>query len=147
MTATNKWLLISESHGDSNRCAPCRGKPDQHTTRLPHSVCVWSKIIRISHDQHIATLRETPTSLDRVTAPEKRAPDTIHSTSVDRSTGLYPVSLPSQPIKQWRKSNICRRQATRLTGLISPACDRYIQHLLAGVNPLILNWHRWGLQP
>jgi hypothetical protein len=30
MTATNKRLLISESHGDSNRCTPCRGKLDQH---------------------------------------------------------------------------------------------------------------------
>jgi hypothetical protein len=139
MTDTNKRLLIFESHGNSNQCTPCREKPDQHAICLSHSVRVWSKIIRISHGQRIATLRGTPTSLDRVTAPEKRAPDTIHNTSVDRSTGLYPVSLPSQPIKQWRKSNICRRQATRLTGLISPACDRYIQHLLAGVKPLILN--------
>jgi hypothetical protein len=29
MTATNKRLLIYESYGDSNRCTPCRGKPDQ----------------------------------------------------------------------------------------------------------------------
>jgi hypothetical protein len=31
-TATNNWLLISESHGDLNRCTPCRGNPDQHDT-------------------------------------------------------------------------------------------------------------------
>jgi hypothetical protein len=36
-TAINKWLLISESHGDSNRCTPCRGKPDQHATYASHS--------------------------------------------------------------------------------------------------------------
>jgi hypothetical protein len=30
----------------------------------------------------------------------KRAPDTISNTSVDRFMGPYPVSLPSQPIKQ-----------------------------------------------
>jgi hypothetical protein len=29
-TATNKGLLISESHDDSNRCTPCRKKPDTH---------------------------------------------------------------------------------------------------------------------
>jgi hypothetical protein len=29
----------------------------------------------------------------------KRAPDIIHITSADRSVGLYPVSLPSQPMK------------------------------------------------
>jgi hypothetical protein len=38
-------------------------------------------------------------------------------------------------------------QLHQLTGLISPACDRYIQYLLAGVNRTILNWHRRGLQP
>jgi hypothetical protein len=34
----------------------------------------------------------------------KGAPDTIHSTPADQSTGLYPVSLPSQPMKQWGQS-------------------------------------------
>jgi hypothetical protein len=36
-TTTNKRLLISESHGDSNRCTPCRGKPNQHATYASHS--------------------------------------------------------------------------------------------------------------
>jgi hypothetical protein len=33
---TNKRLLIYESHGDSNRCTPCRGKSDQHDTYASH---------------------------------------------------------------------------------------------------------------
>jgi hypothetical protein len=37
MTPTNKRLLISESRGDSNRCTPCRGKPDQHATYVSHT--------------------------------------------------------------------------------------------------------------
>jgi hypothetical protein len=37
MTATNKRLLISESRGNSNRCTPYRGKPDQHTTYASHT--------------------------------------------------------------------------------------------------------------
>jgi hypothetical protein len=37
MTATNKRLLISESHDDSNRCTPYRGKPDQHAMYAFHS--------------------------------------------------------------------------------------------------------------
>jgi hypothetical protein len=45
------------------------------------------------------------------------------------------------------KPSFCQHQATRLTGLISSACDRYVQYLLAGGNPLVLNRHRWGLQP
>jgi hypothetical protein len=54
MTGTNKRLLISESHDNSNRCTPSRGKPDQHATRFPLSVHVWSKTIRISRNPHIA---------------------------------------------------------------------------------------------
>jgi hypothetical protein len=64
--------------------------------------------------------------------PRKGAPDTIPNTPADRSVGPYPVSLLSQPMKQWRKSNIHQLQATRFTGLISPACDRYVQYLLMG---------------
>jgi hypothetical protein len=37
MTAANKRLLISESCGDSNRCTPCRGKPDQHDMYAFHA--------------------------------------------------------------------------------------------------------------
>jgi hypothetical protein len=77
----------------------------------------------------------------------KRAPDTISSTPADRSTGPYPVSLLSQPMKQWRKPNIYQQQATRFTGPISPACDRYVQYLLMGDNWTVLNRHRRGLQP
>jgi hypothetical protein len=36
--------------------------------------------------------------------PRKRAPDTIYITPADRSAGLYPVSLPSQLMKQWGQS-------------------------------------------
>jgi hypothetical protein len=145
MTTTNKWLFISESHGDSNRCIPCRRKPDQHATRFPRLVCVWSKTIRISRGPHIATLLTSSTALDRVTAPEKMAPDIIHNMPTDRSVGPYPISPSSQPMKQWRKPNIGRQPATRLTGSISPTCDRYVQYLLAWVNPAVLNQHRQGL--
>jgi hypothetical protein len=64
-------VLIFESRGNSNRCTPSRGKPDQHATSFPHSVCVWPSIIRISHSPHIATFHESLTALDRVTVPEK----------------------------------------------------------------------------
>jgi hypothetical protein len=46
---------MSESRGDSNWCTPCMGKPDQHATRFPRSVHVWSMTIRISHGPHIVT--------------------------------------------------------------------------------------------
>jgi hypothetical protein len=34
---TNKRLLISESRDDSNRCTPCKGKPDQYATYASHT--------------------------------------------------------------------------------------------------------------
>jgi hypothetical protein len=48
--------------------------------------------------------------------------------------------VQTNPIIYWRS-------ATRLTGPISPVCDRYVQYLLTGVNPSVLNQHRRGLQP
>jgi hypothetical protein len=50
--------------------------------------------------------------------------------------------LPSQPMKQWRKPNIYRQQATRLTMPISPTCDRYVQYFLIGTNTSVINRHR-----
>jgi hypothetical protein len=37
MAVTNNWLLISESRDDSNRCIPCREKPNQHATYASHA--------------------------------------------------------------------------------------------------------------
>jgi hypothetical protein len=53
-----------ESRGDLNRCTPCRGKPDQHTTHFPRSVRVWPSTIRISCGPHIVIFREMQTDLD-----------------------------------------------------------------------------------
>jgi hypothetical protein len=38
-------------------------------------------------------------------------------------------------------------QLHQLIGPVSPVCDRYVQYLLTGVNPSVLNPHRRGLQP
>jgi hypothetical protein len=64
--------------------------------------------------------------------PRRRAPDTIHSTTAIWSMGRYPPSLPQQPKSSGEKSSSCWQPTTRLTGPISPACDRYVQYLLAG---------------
>jgi hypothetical protein len=38
-------------------------------------------------------------------------------------------------------------QLHHLTGPITLACDMYVQYLLTGVNPSVLNQHRQGIQP
>jgi hypothetical protein len=45
------------------------------------------------------------------------------------------------------KPSIYQWSAARLTGPISPVCDRYVQYLLTGANPSVLDRHRRGLQP
>jgi hypothetical protein len=79
--------------------------------------------------------------------PRRRAPDTIHSTTVIQYAGPYPASLPQQPKSSGKKSSSCWQPTTRLTKPISPACDRYVQYLLTGANRTILNRHSWGIQP
>jgi hypothetical protein len=79
--------------------------------------------------------------------PRRRTPDTIHSAMTIRSAGSYPASLPQQPKGSREKSSSGWQPTTRLTGPISPACDRYIQYLFAGANRTVLNRHSRGLQP
>jgi hypothetical protein len=66
MSATNKWLLISESRDDLNRCTPYMGKPDQHATRFSRSVHVWSTSIRISRGPHIATFHTVVNRFEQI---------------------------------------------------------------------------------
>jgi hypothetical protein len=78
--------------------------------------------------------------------PRRRAPDTIRST-----LGLTDPWVRTQllshnsPWSSGKKSSFCWHLTTRLTGPISLACDRYVQYLLAGANPSVLNRHRRGL--
>jgi hypothetical protein len=122
-------------------------QPTHHThpTLSPRMVLDHTYLMRSTHSNLLRSHRQ---SWAGSLLPRKRTSHIIHSTMADRSTGLYPVSLPSQPMKQWgAKSTFCWWSATRFTGLISPACDRYVQYLLAGVNPSALNRHKRGLQP
>jgi hypothetical protein len=78
--------------------------------------------------------------------PRRRAPHTIRSlTTIWSAVNTQLLSHNSQ----WGsevKTSLCWQPATRLTGPISPTCDRYVQYLLTGVNSSILNWHRRGIQ-
>jgi hypothetical protein len=133
MTATNKWLLISESRGDSNRCTPCKGKPDQHTTYAFHSspclpsVCfMWVVLIR--------------DNLSLAPMKSKQAPTPRRSLGNQRQTSpavvlgdLIPPPM-RQPWSSERGFGPMVTQLHQLTGPISPACDQYVQYLLMGAN-------------
>jgi hypothetical protein len=147
ITATNKQLLISESHDDSNRYTPCRGNPEQHATRFPCSAHVWSKIIRISRDSHIAIFRTVINRFEQIHCTQEEGLLT-HSPACQLTDPWVHTQLLSHN-SQWssgKKLSFYWQPTTRLTGPISLACDRYVQYLLVGANPFVLNRHRWGLQ-
>jgi hypothetical protein len=146
MTATNKRFLISGSRGDLNWCTPCREKPDQHDTYASHSS---------PRTPDVCFLRAVPIRDNLSLAPmkSKQAPTPGRSLGYQRQTGPAVVlgDLISPPMQQpWSRGEKFRPngiQLHQLTGLITPACDRYVQYLLTGANRTILNRHRQKLQP
>jgi hypothetical protein len=78
-TVTNKQLLISESHGDSNRYTPYRGKPNQHTICPPRSIYVWSRTIHLTWSAW--------DNLSPLTTKSKQAPTPGRSLDNQRQTG------------------------------------------------------------
>jgi hypothetical protein len=148
MTATNKRLLISESRSDLNRCTSCRENPDQHATHFPCSVRVWSMTIRISRGPHIATFHVVVNRFEHIHCTREEGLPT-QSTAHWSSDSRVRTQLLSHN-SQWssgEKSSFCWRPTTKLTRPTPPACDWYVQYLLAGANQMVLNWHRRGLQP
>jgi hypothetical protein len=146
-TVTNKRLLISESRRfESMYTLQGKTRPTRHVRFSRQSTYV-RRTLPADGPRTWQPSTSHRQSWTESLLPRKRAPDTIPSTSADRSAGPYPVSLPSQPMKQWRKPNTHQHQATRFTRHISPACDRYVQYLLMGANRTVLNRHRQMLQP
>jgi hypothetical protein len=97
---------------------------------------------------YVATFHEPSTESSRATAPKKRGSRYNPKHAGWPTRGSVPSFSP-KPNNEvvGAKTSIYRRQSTRLTGPISPACDRYIQYLLVGANPSVLNRHGRGLQP
>jgi hypothetical protein len=139
-------ILISESGGDSNRCTPYKGKLDQHNTYASHAsprtpgVCfLWVVPVRGNLSQVIDRVEQGHCSREKGLLKQSIA----HRLTDPRVCTQF---LSRANLEAVGAKPSCRWQATRLTGPISPAYDRYIQYLLAGVNPSILDQHRWGLQ-
>jgi hypothetical protein len=141
MAAMNKRLLIFESHDDSNRCTPYRGKHDQHATCIPRLVCVWSKTIRISHGQHISIFHTVVNKFEHIQCPREEWLLTQYTAR--RLTELQVRTQPLSHNSQWsigEKSSFCWQPTTRLTGPINTIMWSVRSILAHGYQPL-------GLQP
>jgi hypothetical protein len=116
LTATNKRLLICESHGNSNRCTSYRGKPDQHAKCFPCSVYVWASTIRISRGSHITTFHEVINRFDQIHCPQEEWLPTW-STAWQLTDARVHTQLLSEN-SQWssgENSSFWWQPATRLT--------------------------------
>jgi hypothetical protein len=144
-TATNKRLLISEGRGDSNRCTPCRGKPDQYVTYTSHSS---------PRTPGVLFLRAIPLCENLSLAPtkEKQGPTLGRSLGNQRQAGLAVVLGDLIP-PMWQPWS--RGERFRPNGYT--ATSAYWAHITSmrsvrsiharGANWTVLNWHRRGLQP
>jgi hypothetical protein len=119
-----------------------QGKPDQHATRIPCSVRIWSQTICISRGQRIATFHESPTDLDGSHySREKGISDYTLSMSADRSVGPHLASLPLST-----KEVVGLSQATidsRLLGLP----ESYLRYAISTFNTCSQGPKQAGLQP
>jgi hypothetical protein len=107
LTVTNKRFLVSESHGDSNWCTPCRGKPDTHDT----------------YDSH-ASPRTPRVSFLRA------VPDTTPSPT-EWSAGPPPSFSPNTAIEAVSNAkHMLMNKLHQFTGPITPVCSQYVQYLL-----------------
>jgi hypothetical protein len=125
---------------------PTGENPTNTTRTLPTPVHVRLVYASCERSPYVATLHKSSAGLDGCTAPEKKC-SRLHLSA--RLSGLWdPLQFLSQH-NHWSsalKPSTCWWQTTRLTGHISPTCDRYVQYLLVGANPSVLDQHRWGLQ-
>jgi hypothetical protein len=71
-TTTNKRLLLSKSHGDSNRCTPCIGNLIHMTHMLPVPIHVRHLYASYGRSPYVATFHTDSAEMDRFTAPEKK---------------------------------------------------------------------------
>jgi hypothetical protein len=124
---------------------PARENLTNMTSTLFTPVYVCLEYASCRRSPYVAIFHTDPTELHRFTAPKKKC-SRLHLSA--RLSGLREVPQFLFQDNHWSsalKPNICLQQDTRLTGPISPVCDRYVQYLLTDTNHSVLNRHRRGL--
>jgi hypothetical protein len=127
---------------------PAGENPTNTTHMLPMPVYVCLAYASCGWSPYLATFHETPTDLDKSHCSRGKGLPTQFTAR--RLTDLWVHTQLLSWANQWspgHKPSSWRWPSTRFTGLISPICDRYVQYLLMGANPLVINRHRRGLQP
>jgi hypothetical protein len=148
MTVTNKRYSYPKVAAIWIDVHPAGENPTNTTRMFPTLVHVRPMYASCERSPYVATFRETPTDLDKSHCSREKGLPTQSTARrlTDSRAHTQLLSWASQWSRE-RKPSSWRWPTTRFTGPISPACDRYVQYLLTGVNPSVLNRHRRGLQP
>jgi hypothetical protein len=148
MTTSQAVTHIQESRWFELMYTP-QGKPDTHDTyasyvspRTPHARFPRTVPVRDN-------LSCWPNGVGwTLLLLRKKAPDTIPSTLVDQSACLpHSFSLLTTIEVVIKLKHMLMNKLQQFIVSISPKCDQYVQYLLVGANPSVLNGHKWGLQP
>jgi hypothetical protein len=144
-TATNKRLLIFKSCGDSNQCTSSRGKPDTHDTYASRTS---PRTLSVSSTRTWQPFANHQQRWEDRTPPEKKGSwhNPQHASWSIRKSATQFLSQDNHWSSNESQASIGNR-LHRFIGPITSVCDWYIQYLLLGANPLVLNRHRQGLQP
>jgi hypothetical protein len=130
-------VLISESRGDSNRYTPCRGKSDSHATRFS---MLDSHMVpnHTSPVVHVGNLSLVPTRMKHAPTPGEVMAIKDRLSQLSSWVTSFPHPRDSLGLGEIGFGQVVI-QLHQLTGPITPACDRYVQYLLVGANPSVLN--------
>jgi hypothetical protein len=118
---------------------PAGENPTNTSHTLPASVHIRPVYTFYGQSPYVATFHESSTELSRLTAPEKKGFQHNPQRAADRSTGPYPASLPSQPMKQWGQSQASIN--SRLLDLLGP----YHQYAIGTFNTCSRGSTEWSL--
>jgi hypothetical protein len=123
----------------------------ENPTNTPHASHAQSAYGPRSYVSHVSTHSNPSGDADRFgqisLLPRKGLPtQSIARRLTDPRVHTQFLSRANQ-WSRGRKPSSYRWPTIRLTDPISPARDRYVQYLLAGANPSVLNRHSRGLQP
>jgi hypothetical protein len=127
---------------------PAAENPTNMTCMLPTPVHVRPAYAFCGRSPYVATFHAIINRFEQVHCTQEEWLST-QSTARRLTDSWVHTELLSHN-SQWssgEKSSFCRQPTTRFTGPISPACNRYVQYLLAGASQTVLNRPRRGLQP
>jgi hypothetical protein len=119
--------------------------PTRHV-RFPHQSTYVHRTLPADGFRTWQPFIQSLTDLNRSTAPKKKGSrhNPQHAQPSDPRVRTQLLSHNNQ-WSSGKKSSFYWQSTTRLTGPISLTCDRYVQYLLMGTNPSVLNRHRRGL--